>query len=51
MKVIVFPLLPGLEINLAVVPLVSNPDLCHAADNESNDNTVNSGEVMVSCLP
>lgn len=51
MKVIVFPLLPGPEINLAVVRLVSNPDLCHAADNESNDNTVNSGEVMVRCLP
>lgn len=51
MKVIVFPLLPGFEINLTVVFLVSSPDLCHAEDNEGSDNTVNSRKVMISCLP
>lgn len=51
MKVIVFPLLPDFEINLAVVPLVSNPDICHAEDNKSSDNTVNSGKVMVRFSP
>lgn len=46
----VFSILPSFEAKIAVVPLVSDPDLCHGADNESSVNTVNSRKVMPSCL-
>lgn len=47
----VLSILPSFETKMAVVPLVSDPDLCHGADNESSDSSVNSRKVMLSCLP
>lgn len=50
-EVMVFSVFSSFETRWQFFPLVSDPHLCHGANNESSDETVDSGKVTLRCLP